>query len=257
MKELEFSQDATLTQILESVKATQESEISLDLPEKSAVLLNPINKEIIERFAKKNGKRINIKVGVSAKVAAPPEGDFGFVEGEDILQKKPEIGEKVTSPPVNMEEKKPEDVGATAKKEGGFFKFFSNLKGRKRLIVFGSIGAFLFATLFFVSFWFVPSANVKINLESETISNQVTLTASESVSEIDIEERVIPLTVEEVTKSGDETRKSSGKLVIGAPAKGRITVGNFSTVTTKKFPAGTTMKSITGQKKGVGVYFGY
>ena len=150
-----------------------------------------------------------------------------------------------------MEEKKPEDVGATAKKEGGFFKFFSKIKGRKRLIVFGSIGAFLFATVFFVSFWFVPSANVKINLEFETISNQVTLTASESVSEIDIEERVIPLTVEEVTKSGDETRKSSGKLVIGAPAKGRITVGNFSIVTTKKFPAGTTIKTVTGQNLGL------
>ena len=244
---------------MESVKATQESEISLNLPEKSAVLLNPINKEIIERFAKKNGKQIKIKskiplkgaAAVGAAGAAAAVGDFGFVEGEDILQKKPEGGEEITSQSIDGGEKKPDDIGATEKKEGGFFKFFSKLKGRKKLLVFGSIGIFLFAILFFTSFWFIPSANVKINIESETISNQITLTASESVSEIDVEERLIPLTVEEVTKSGDETRKSSGKLTIGAPAKGRITVGNFSTVTTKKFPAGTTIKAITGQNVGL------
>ena len=66
-----------------------------------------------------------------------------------------------------------------------------------------------------------------------------------------MENKVIPLTVEQVTKSDEGKRDASGKLTIGSPAKGRVTVGNFSIVTSKKYPAGITLKSVSGQNKGL------
>ena len=46
MRTLEFGEESSLSQILESIKAAEEEDITLNLPEESPIHLNPINKEI-------------------------------------------------------------------------------------------------------------------------------------------------------------------------------------------------------------------
>ena len=43
MKKLEFGSDATLPQVLESIKASEEENIDLNLPEDSQIFTNFIN----------------------------------------------------------------------------------------------------------------------------------------------------------------------------------------------------------------------
>ncbi len=249
MRKLEFGQEASLSQILESIKAAEDLDIALDLPEDSPVHLNPINKEIIEKFAKKEGKQVSIKGLPLSKKGAGEE--FGFVEGEDIVEKG-EFQSQEKLPTKQESTDSAEDKSSeTPKKSGGIFKFISNLKGRKKIAFFGGIGFLIFAILFFVSFWFLPSADVSIVVEGETKTNQITLTASQKASEVDVESKTIPLSVEEVTKSDVEEGKATGKLVVGTPSKGRVTIGNFSMVTSKKYNAGTNIKSISGQNQGL------
>jgi hypothetical protein len=249
MKTLEFGQESSLAQILESIKATEDLDVTLDLPEDSPVHLNPVNKEIIEKFAKKEGKQVSIKGLPILKKAGDEE--FRFVEGEDIAEKgeaQPQESLPTKQEGLGAAQDKPSEA---PKKGGGPFKFISNLKGRKKLAFFGGVGLFIFAILFFISFWFLPSADVKIVVEGETKTNQITLTASQKASEVDVENKTIPLNVEEVTKSGVEKGDATGKLVVGTPSKGRVTIGNFSMVTSKKYSAGTNIKSISGQNQGL------
>ena len=92
MKTLEFGPEATLSQILESMKAAEDENLEVSLPKGSTLLSNTINREIIEKFAKKIGKGVAVK---SASLVGEEEPeDFDFVEGEDILAKKTlELGE--------------------------------------------------------------------------------------------------------------------------------------------------------------------
>ena len=242
MKNLEFGRDTSLSQILESIKASEEENIDLNLPKDSPIFSNPINKEIIEKYARKAGKNLNI-VG-----AAPAEklvaDEFDFVEGEDVAEKKEEA-EKVSDLP--KEESKVEKQ-EPQKKKGGLL---ANLKGRKKLLVWGGLGLVIFIIFLTSFFWFLPQADVTVNIESQSKENQLTLKASQEVTEVDVENKIIPLTVETVEKSGEEKKETTGKLTVGAPAKGRVTVGNFSIITSKKFSAGTTITSVSGQNTGL------
>ncbi|MEX0616200.1 MAG: hypothetical protein WD231_00130 [Candidatus Woykebacteria bacterium] len=242
MKILEFGQDAKLSQILESIQAADEIEIGIKIPHDSLVFQNPINREIIERHAKKVGKKVEIE---GAQLIKKVEAEnFGFLEGEDVATKKVDVQEPI--------EKEEEEVVRAAPKpsSGGLLKFFKGFKGRKKLLLLAA-GALCLLILFLGSFWIVPSAQVKVTVKTETKNNQVTLTASSKATEVDLEGKTIPLSVEEVTKSDIATGKSTGKLTVGAPAKGRVTIGNFSTVTSKKFSAGATVKSVSGQSVGL------
>ena len=116
---------------------------------------------------------------------------------------------------------------------------------------FGAFGGTPLLILAFVFTWFLPSADVKITVEKDTKTNQITLTASAEATEVDVENRIVPLKVEEVTKSDVDEGEATGRLVVGTPAKGRVTIGNFSPHTSKKFEAGTTVKSISGLKQGL------
>lgn len=249
MKKLEFGTDASMSQILESIKASEEESVDLSLPEDSPIFSNPINKEIIEKYAQKSGKKINVVGGVVAAAAAAKAADeFGFVEGHDIADShKTQLEE----PTVATDTKEPAKPVDKTKKGKGPFSFFSRLSGRKKLLIWGAIGLVITLVLLFTSFWFLPSADVTVNIESETETNQLTLKASQEADEVDLEKKIIPLTVEEVTKSDVRKADATGKLTLGSPAKGRVTVGNFSIVTTKKFPAGTTITSVSGQNTGL------
>ena len=257
MKILEFGQDTTLQQILESIRVTQEDTVDLRLPKDSPILTNKTNKEIIEKYARK----INKKLSFPSIDSTPTKGeeDFGFVEGQDIAEKKPEkiaavseVAKSHTQEEILEKEEPKKTVSPEVNKPAkGPLKFFKNLRGRKKLLVLGTGSIFLIMIILFGTFWFVPAAEVSIVVEKEEKSNQITLSASESVTEVDLENKIIPLTVEQITKSDVDTAETTGKLTIGAPAKGRVTIGNFSTVTSKKYSAGTTVKTVSGQNVGL------
>ena len=244
MKKLEFGSDATLPQVLESIKASEEENIDLNLPEDSQIFTNSINKEIIKKVASKSGKHINL-VGLDHTPSLKVKGDqFGFVEGKDIVDHPKPAEESIPKEPKTPAPSVPAN-------RGGIFGFFSKFSKRKKFLIWGVTSVVAILLMMVTSFWFLPSAEVTLNIDGEVKTNQLTLTASEKISEVDLENKVIPLTVEQVTKSDEGKRDSSGKLTVGSTAKGRVTVGNFSIVTSKKYPAGTTLKSVSGQNKGL------
>lgn len=257
MKILEFGQDTTLQQILESIRETQEDTVDLRLPKDSPLLTNKTNKEIIEKYAKKINKNLSFP-GIDS-TPTKTEEDFGFVEGQDITEKKPEkiaavseLAKPHTQEEISEKEEPEKTVSPDSNKPAkGPLKFFKNLRGRKKLLVLGAGSIVLMVIILLGTFWFVPAAEVSIVVEKEEKSNQITLSASESVTEVDLENKIIPLTVEQITKSDVDTAETTGKLTIGAPAKGRVTIGNFSIVTSKKYSAGTSIKTTSGQNSGL------
>ncbi len=250
MKLLEFGEGTNLSQILDSIKATEEEEVQIRLLASSSLSTSQVNREIIEKFAEKVGKKVSIQ---GSSVPEKPQSDFNFVEGKDIAQETEAEEEKAPAPSISgpVEERPSPEPIPLKKKPVGPGGFFGKLKGRKKLavLVTGAISTFM--VLGAVFFWFLPSATVNITAQKQSKIIQESLSASASATDVDTKNKVIPLSIEEVTESDIATATASGKLTVGTPAKGRVTVGNFSTVTSKKYPAGTSITAVGGASQGL------
>ena len=113
---------------------------------------------------------------------------------------------------------------------------------RKRLLIGGGVVSFL--VIFFTLFYLLPSAEVKLYVSTQNLEKQATVTATPRLSEVDVSSSSIPLTTIEAKESGSLATKVFGKKNIGDPAKGKVTLRNYSTSTEKSLPKGTLLKVV-------------
>ena len=179
-----------------------------------------------------------------------PESDVVQTLGEDL----PKFGIEPPDQPLNTslpDEEVSREEGAAP----GFlpikgFKFpslnFKNLKNfkftRQRLLIGG--GAVGFLLVVFILFYLLPSAQVTLYVAAQNLEKQATVTATPRLNDINVPSSSIPLTTVEVRESGSLSTKVFGKKNIGDPAKGKVTIRNYSTSKEKALPKGSTLRVV-------------
>lgn len=107
-------------------------------------------------------------------------------------------------------------------------KFFSGHTpnpGRKSPVLFLSIFAALFVVLGGLFWWFVPKASVTIYASPKKFDQEVNVSFS-TTGESDLAMGVIPAVVVKSSVSGEKTKTTTGKKIIGDKAKGSIQIQN-------------------------------
>lgn len=117
------------------------------------------------------------------------------------------------------------------------------LKLNRRNLLLGA-AALAFILIFFTLFYLLPSADVELIVESQSLEKQATVTATPRLDSIDVQTSSIPLTSVEIKETGSLSSKVSGKKDMGEAAKGKVTVRNYSTSTEKTLVKGTILSQV-------------
>lgn len=239
MKILRFDETKNLIDCLESIKNEEDTEIKI-FTAGSDLFKKNLNREIIQILARDSKKTVSFednapKLGEAqpeipekTKQVGAPKENLGFVEGTDIAA----TGEK-------------DEEVTTGPKKGFKLPSFKLPKGKKLYIIIGAcLVVFL---MIFLTFVFLPSADVILTTESNYKESEQVLTASNSATSVDASKGIIPLKVLDVSEEDNITANSTGTKTTGTAAKGRVTIVNRDTVNGKTFFQGTTITNLANQ----------
>src|SRR3990172_4953334 len=243
MKRIEFDENSKLADVLNSIKETSEKELEIFVFPGSEALKLSANMDAINHFAEKEGKKVIVKGDfgkeipkeeVRKEVSNGKEENLGFVEGADVAR--------------GAEAVKPEQPALEKKSKFPLPKIPSLgfLKGKRWVYFAAGSGVVLVMVLLGV-FWFVPQATVKLITEPQFKEAELTMVASASADEVDLENGTVPLKILYTTAEDVTEAKSTGTKTVGTQAKGRVTIVNRSD-TNKSFFAGTIITPTSGQK---------
>ena len=106
------------------------------------------------------------------------------------------------------------------------------------------IAAFL---ILWLAYWFLPKAEVTIFVAPKSIEKTIEFSVSPDVTVADIEKKLIPGRVQEVSVTGEKTTQTTGTKSVGDKAKGKVVIYRASR-TSIILPAGTTVSGPNGLK---------
>jgi len=238
MSKIYITPTEDLFDVIDKVMREDSSEIELMIDTKNPILSNSLNLKYIESEATKESKAIifvpkddegkeklgmyydqdidlnvNVEAGASEVYQASASKDdvaSGFVSG-DILEHEEKKDKKPKLKKLNFKFPK---INLNAK---GMNKLFVYLTGFFLLII--PIGLFLV-------WWYLPSADVKLVLKSENLTQAITLTASPEVTEANITEGVLPAKLISAQQSLSNQVLTTGSKEIGEKAMGSVTISN-------------------------------
>ncbi|OQX51117.1 hypothetical protein B5M47_01970 [candidate division CPR3 bacterium 4484_211] len=191
MKELTFDSFDNLALILERIKNEEDSEITIRAGPDSPVFQSPVNKDLISRMAKRWGKKVSVRSEQAEERENPP------------------LSEKVV------------------KKGKSRHRFSSGLK--LTLLIAGMFFLFFGGAVAFVYFY-LPRATVSLYVEETEVSRQESFTVNPTVTQVDVENLIIPGEVVEVKNSQSREANATGVKLTGEKAAGTVTVANNTTV---------------------------
>ena len=239
MKRIEFDENRKITDILNSIKETSETELEIFVFPGSEALKLSANMDAINHFAEKEGKKVIVKGDFGKEipkeeVSIGKEENLGFVEGADVAR--------------GAEAVKPEQPALEKKSKFPLPKIPSLgfLKGKRWVYFAAGSGVVLVIVLLGV-FWFVPQATVKLITEPQFKEAELTMVASASADEVDLENGTVPLKILDTTAEDVTEAKSTGTKTVGTQAKGRLKIVNRDTNPEgKTFFKGTTVSPASG-----------
>lgn len=243
MRNLEIDQQTTLAHILAELKSTEEDGLELTgVPGVKTILDDPISRTIIDKVGKEYKKTVifpESPIEAAPEINAENEDDLNFVEGEDVLAKAPmEEVKKIIEPAATPVAAPP----LANKAQAG--NIFSKL--RNKWLIIGAVAVLVLITLV-VGLVFLPSAQVRLTLASESKDTQVSILADKTVTEVSVSDNTLPYTEAVVIKEGDDETNATGKKTIGTAAKGRVTIYNQDTDSGKSFLAGTILTPVSAE----------
>lgn len=265
MRLLEFNPDVSLASVIEGIKSVPEKEVTLRLSPDTPWLKNPVNEKILRKAVQQFGKVVHFEGRVEPvstpiiepvlsepEVSVPQEtesvgeavkDEAGFVVGGDVLagEAVPAITQPVdpifpAESPLPVTPHGDFKVNGPAGRFGKFGRFVRVALKRWPLTLAAAFGLLLLFGAYVVLA--LPKAEVKIVVEQRPLEREATLTASTTVTTIDIETRKIPAQLKTSTQSGTAKTATTGTKTIGTNAKGTVTIYN-KTVVNKTFKAGT------------------
>lgn len=200
------------------------------------------------------------------KVVQPPEEEkeevSGFIKGKDILEEKEGetlIGKEEARVESSRTEFMPEEPKKSTR--GGlkllsFFKLkFPSLNWPQLNLPFpGEFKRIGFVLVFvlviiagfsFAAYWYLPKAEVKVWVQTQPLEKEleIIITQSSKVGPESFEKMVGEMI--EVEETASEKTSTTGKKMVGDPAKGKAIIYN-KTENEKKFPSGTILTGSEG-----------
>jgi len=240
MRNIELDSTTTLAHILNELKTTEEDGLELTaLAGETTILENDLDKAIIEKVAKKFGKEIVFPNVAIEETPIAEDDNFGFVEGEDIVNKAPmqKASEMIKT-------------GESVEISPGKKRFNVSLKlPKNKFIWLGFVLVFLILSLL-ASVFLLPTAEVDLFVQGEHKDSQATIVAKATSSEVSFNEKIVPLKFVEVTKEDFDDISTTGRKTIGTYATGRVTITKWDTEP-RSFVKGTIITPVATSSAGL------
>lgn len=219
-----FDKNDSLSAIIKKITEVDSEEVGFPLSSANPVTVNYLNLKLIEKIASKNSKKVKFiptdqlakeitENLVKAETVVPLEDSFGFVIGKDISK------DLTVSPKINLQKKFRltfPKIKVALPKIKGFGWILPVLFG---VVVLAAVAAYALLSL-------IPGATVTIDLENESFTRVIELTASESASSIDVARKVLPAVKIISETEGNGTGEGTGKKEVGENAQGTMRVYN-------------------------------
>lgn len=163
--------------------------------------------------------------------------NFGFVNDQDVADvpavvkiKPPQV--KREFPVIKLPKLKLPDIS--------FLRNFFSRKKLGGLWILGFLGILLAITVAF--FWYWPSVTVELLLQTQKQQNKEQIILDQKITSVDESSKAIPQITIEIEKSLTKKIETTGKKLIGEPAKGTVTIYN-KTNNSKTFNKGLVILS--------------
>jgi len=180
--------------------------------------------------------------------------DFGFLQGEDVIEEEEEKKKEIKPIKEEIVEGKPEKLKKKfslpklslpeIKIKIPHFKLPSrlpkvSLKNRLSLVI-GLVIFFLFILggVATAAYWYYPKAQVTIFVEPKPLPKEVEVNVDPGLTLVDFDKKQIPGEAVEIKIEGTREGEATGEKLVGDRAKGEVTLHNF-TLSSKSFKKGT------------------
>lgn len=219
----------------------KEMDIKMDISDMSVENTNMSASENTNEIKKETATE-QISMNEPSNIEHVVEEDaLGFIKEKDILVEVPpkeSISEEENINNIQMEKTQSEDEKNEPKKRIAFhfpqfnkpnislsFPLFSG--GRKKLIIAGIVSVILCVGIIsFLAYWNLPKATVTLLIDPKTLERNEDIIGDPKSTAIDVVNKVVPINVIEITKSGSKTVDTTGKKTIGDKASGEVTIYN-------------------------------
>jgi hypothetical protein len=275
--------DDEITSIIEKVRSSPQKIVALVLPKRAAVFQSIVNMKLLKRSADNEKKKIVLitseaglmpmagAVGLHVAktlqskpvLPAPPQAlndDAALplsVQGEDTVSpldaSKP-VGElaglkddKDDEETIEVEDEasagKTTSVNKKGKKAKNKLKIPNFNKFRVRLLLAGLLLILLLAG-WFAAARVLPTAEVIIKTDTQSVNANVKFISSPGVTELDPETATVPAITKQLKKNEGQRTPATGQKNTGEKAKGEVSLKNCSnSVQAITIPAGTSVNA--------------
>lgn len=209
--------------------------------------------------ASEMAKNVEIEISREPSEKSGEEGEtLGFVKGKDILEETGQSQQAVPPPPQFVVSEEPSPGGLPKKIFSFPLRLLMKIKAPKipdlsRIKeIFGEgkrgfIGGLVFLLLVLVGGWFMllnnyPTATVNLLLEPKILQQEIQLSLNPKITAANGETKEIPALTLEVENKETKKMATTGKKLVGDPAKGELIIYNL-TNNSKVFKKGTILIS--------------
>jgi len=222
--------------ILNRVRESSDSELTLFIPQDSIFYQNQVNKKVLQKIAGEVGK--TIKFGNEEEVREKHVDGFPpSLPSSPSQPTESASGRPPTSPPQPQ---------TTNHKPQTRFNL-------KLIVILISIFALFAAGAVAFTLLYLPKATIILFVEEKMLQKEETIEISPDITEIAFAEKKIPGKVLSVTEEEKKNFSATGTKIVGEKAKGKVTLQNWTDEETL-LQAGTKITVVKGDE-GEGLSF--
>ncbi len=253
-----------ITEKVEPEKSSFEKKIEEALSKSKAQPTSVINKT---KFVEEEGVKISLDSEISEDKEIPKVEDTSE-EANISKETESNIPEPIVQQPIMTgTDIRPKSTGSRKldlshikEKFSGIFKFKKKdhyqpdnvikmgKKPIKKYLIIGGVGLVVCSLIASVVYYYMaPLIKVKIYVDSKAVSVEKTFTGSTEITEIDLEEQIVPLITEEVTQDASDSITPTGTSVTGEKATGTVRINYLAIGETLDLPSGSSLTA-SGKK---------
>ncbi|PIR42612.1 hypothetical protein CO058_03040 [candidate division WWE3 bacterium CG_4_9_14_0_2_um_filter_35_11] len=234
-----------MNDLISAVEDAKEADIKILFKKRSSIYLKSLNLRILQKLASEKNKTVTFDVENQSHKDYIDAVNGDFMESADDavdlnMNTKMESVNKTSliAKLFNMRKKFDTSDDSKSKKKG------------VKILIYIFVFLFIFVGGVFALWWYMPSASVKITVDSQILVKILDVKADPSATEVSIENSTIPAINVDVTVTESQTIPTTGKKEVGDNAKGKITFYNKTNdvITLKK---GTIVKFISTDKESL------
>lgn len=245
MKLIYLEAEEEITSVIEKIGIVSDKQITLVIPKGGNLIQSIVNLKLLKKHAAMAGKDITIvtsdpiginlaqRAGLTAQPRVATESgeplELATIGGK-IRQKKntapsPRIKKYTLGAYKNKDSNKISAKKQRISSRDVKSKTVSLMPKKKLFLVF-TIILIVLAVAAGTAYWYLPKATITLVLKTETITNDVLVTISDSAATADNEKNVIPGEIYEVELAGETEKPATAEKDVGRKAQGTVTLYN-------------------------------